>query len=92
MPYLNLSLIQTEILEILSRNEPLTRWQITEETGIRLRSLRDSIRRLKERDLVETEYGKGNFKYRLTKEGLETLKLHRDIERERKGQRDERNH
>ena len=78
MSYPNLSWIQIEILKLLSRGEALTRWQIRTRTGIGVRSLRDSIRRLKVRQLVAVKYADGNFKYQVTIEGLKTLNFYKD--------------
>jgi len=77
MSYPNLSWIQIAVLELLSRGEALTRWQIRTETGIRVRSLRDSIRRLRERKLIAAKYADGNFKYHLTREGLKALDFYK---------------
>lgn len=77
MPYPNLSRVQIRVLELLSRGETLTRWQIRTKTGIRVRSLRDSIRRLSSRHLVTARYEEGNFKYRVTRDGLDALDFYR---------------
>jgi len=78
MSYPNLSWIQIAVLELLSKGEALTRWQIRTETGIRVRSLRDSIRRLTNRQLIATKYNKGNFKYHVTEVGLKALDFYKN--------------
>ena len=77
MSYPNLSRIQLAVLEILSRGETLTRWQIKTKTGIRVRSLRESIRRLSTRQLIAAKYEEGNFKYRVTRDGLDALDFYK---------------
>ncbi len=78
MSYPNLSWIQITVLELLSKGKALTRWQIRTKTGIRVRSLRDSIRRLKSRRLIATEYDEGNFKYHVTRNGLKALDFYKN--------------
>ncbi len=82
MIYPNLSWIQKEILELLSRSEALTRWQIRTKTGIRVKSIRDSIRRLRDRQLVATRYANGNFKYHLTDDGLKVLDFYKNRDKQ----------
>jgi len=77
MSYPNLSRIQIRVLELLSRGENLTRWQIKTRTGIRVRSLRDSIRRLSSRQLITAMYQEGNFKYQVTRDGLNALDFYK---------------
>jgi len=77
MSYPNLSRIQLAVLEILAEGEILTRWQIKTKTGIRVRSLRDSIRRLSSRQLIAARYEEGNFKYQVTRTGLEALDFYK---------------
>ena len=83
MSYQNLSSIQIAVLELLSSGESLTRWQIRTKTGIRVKSLRDSIRRLGDRQLVEIKYVDGNFKYLLTRDGSKALDFYKKRERPR---------
>jgi transcription initiation factor IIE alpha subunit len=83
MSYPNLSWIQIAVLKLLSKGKALTRWQIRTETGIRVRSLRDSIRRLKSRQLIATEYDEGNFKYYVTINGLKALDFYKNRRKSR---------